>query len=126
LWYQVTDKGSDPSNWLETSSSSMYTYVIAMSVQNGYVSKNYLDTARKGYGGVVSKISLDADGMSNLIDVCEGTNVADRAYYYARKRVTNDFHGLGAFLIMNEKFMNKSLKGSSKSLWQPVKSASSH
>jgi unsaturated rhamnogalacturonyl hydrolase len=64
--------------------------------------------------------------MSNLIDVCEGTNVADRAYYYARKRVTNDFHGLGAFLIMNEKFMNKSLKGSSKSLWQPVKSASSH
>ena len=28
LWYQVVDKGQDPANWLETSSSSMYTYVI--------------------------------------------------------------------------------------------------
>ena len=44
--------------------------------------------------------------------ICEGTNVADLAYYFARKRNTNDFHGLGAFLIMNEKFMNKTLKGS--------------
>src|SRR5215472_966176 len=30
LWYQVVDKGSDSGNWLETSSSSMYTYVISM------------------------------------------------------------------------------------------------
>lgn len=28
LWYQVVDKGTDAGNWLETSSSSMYTYVI--------------------------------------------------------------------------------------------------
>ena len=119
LWYQVVDKGSDPANWLETSSSSMYTFAIAMAVQNGYVNKKYLVTAEKGYDGVLSKISLDADGMSNLTDVCEGTNVADLAYYYARKRVTNDFHGLGAFLIMNEKFMNRSTKGSSRSFWQP-------
>lgn len=31
-----------------------------------------------------------------------GTNVGDYAYYVARTRATNDFHGLGAFLIMNE------------------------
>jgi unsaturated rhamnogalacturonyl hydrolase len=30
LWYQVVDKGDNPANWLETSSSSMYTYVTAM------------------------------------------------------------------------------------------------
>jgi unsaturated rhamnogalacturonyl hydrolase len=126
LWYQIVDKGSDPLNWLETSSSSMYTYVIAMAVQRGYVSKNYLSNANRGYRGVLTKITLGADGMTNLNDICEGTNVADLAYYFGRKRMTNDFHGLGAFLIMNEKFMNKTLKGSSRSLWQPGKSASSH
>jgi hypothetical protein len=40
--------------------------------------------------------------LTNLTDICEGTNVGDLAFYLARKRNTNDFHGLGAFLIMNE------------------------
>jgi unsaturated rhamnogalacturonyl hydrolase len=102
LWYQVVNKGHLPDNWLETSSSSMYTYMISMAVKRGYIDKSYLKTARKGYEGVLTKISLDADGVTNITDICEGTNVADIAYYFARKRNTNDFHGLGAFLIMNE------------------------
>jgi len=119
LWYQVVNKGEHPENWLETSSSSMYTYVTAMAVDRGYVKRSFLDVAKKGYAGVLTKISLDAQGMTNITDICEGTNVADLAYYFARKRNTNDFHGLGAFLIMNEKFLNKTLKGSSRSLFLP-------
>jgi unsaturated rhamnogalacturonyl hydrolase len=121
LWYQIVDMGSNPENWLETSSSSMYTYVTAMAVDRGYVNKSYMKTVNAGRSGVLTKITLEADGMTNITDICEGTNVADLAYYFARKRPANDFHGLGAFLIMNEKFMNKSLKGSSKSLWRPQK-----
>jgi len=105
LWYQVVDKGDLPENWLETSSSSMYTYTISMAVKRGYVDKSYLRVADKGYRGVLTKISLGADGLTNITDICEGTNVADLAYYLARKRNTNDFHGLGAFLIMNEQLM---------------------
>ena len=107
LWYQVVNKGHLPDNWLETSSSSMYTYMISMAVKRGYIDKSYLKTAKKGYEGVLTKISLDADGMTNITDICEGTNVADIAYYFARKRNTNDFHGLGAFLIMNEHMTTK-------------------
>jgi unsaturated rhamnogalacturonyl hydrolase len=121
LWYQVVNKGQDPANWLETSSSSMYTYVIARASERGYVDKSYSSVAKRGYAAVLTKISSDQDGMTNLTDVCEGTNVADLAYYYGRKRLTNDLHGLGAFLIMNEKFMNKTLKGSSRGFWQPGK-----
>jgi len=105
LWYQVVDKGDLPDNWLETSSSSMYTYTISMAVKRGYVEKSYQRAADKGYQGVLTKISLGADGLTNITDICEGTNVADLAYYLARKRNTNDFHGLGAFLIMNEHMM---------------------
>jgi len=126
LWYQVVDKGDDPQNWLETSSSSMYSFVIAMAAQRGYVTKGYLSNASRGYKGVLTRISLGADGMTNLIDICEGTNVAELAYYFGRKRMSNDFHGLGAFLIMNEKFMNKQLKGSSKTLWHNSNKVSSH
>jgi len=121
LWYQIVNMGTNSENWLETSSSSMYTYVTAMAVDRGYVNKSYLKTSTAGRSGVLTKISLGPDGMTNITDICEGTNVADLAYYFARKRNANDFHGLGAFLIMNEKFMNKALKGSSKSLWNPQK-----
>ncbi|HKE56365.1 MAG TPA: glycoside hydrolase family 88 protein [Pyrinomonadaceae bacterium] len=117
LWYQIVDKGQDPANWLETSSSSMYSYVIAMAAQRGYVDKSYLNVARKGYNGVLNKISLGSDGLTNLIDICEGTNVADLSYYFGRKRLTNDLHGLGAFLIMNEKFMNLAGKGKNAYPW---------
>jgi unsaturated rhamnogalacturonyl hydrolase len=99
LWYQVVNRGDLPDNWLETSSSSMYTYTISMAVKRGYVDK--------GYQGVLTKVSTGADGLTNITDICEGTNVADLAYYLARKRNTNDFHGLGAFLIMNEHMMRK-------------------
>jgi unsaturated rhamnogalacturonyl hydrolase len=105
LWYQVVDKGSTPGNWLETSSSSMYSYVISIAVRRGYVEKKYEAAAKKGYSGVLTKISLDSDGLANITDICEGTNVSDLGYYFARKRNVNDFHGLGAFLIMNEYFL---------------------
>jgi unsaturated rhamnogalacturonyl hydrolase len=105
LWFQVVDKGNLPENWLETSSSSMYTYVISRAVQRGYLSPGYKKIAEKGYEGVLSKIAVGDDGLTNLSDICEGTNVADLSYYLARKRNTNDFHGLGAFLIMNEQMI---------------------
>jgi unsaturated rhamnogalacturonyl hydrolase len=107
LWFQVVNKGDLPGNWLETSSSSMYTYMLSMGVKRGYLDQKYMITASKGYQGVLTKISLDADGMTNIVDICEGTNVADIAYYFARKRNVNDFHGLGAFLIMNEHMTTK-------------------
>lgn len=102
LWYQVVDKGDVAGNWLETSCSSMYTYMLWMGVKRGYLPKRYAAVAQKGYRGVLTKLSRDADGMTNLIDISEGTNVGDLAYYFGRKRNTNDFHGVGAFLIMNE------------------------
>lgn len=102
LWYQVVDKGDVAGNWLETSCSSMYTYMLWMGVKRGYLPKHYAAIAQKGYRGVLKKLSRDADGLTNLIDISEGTNVGDLAYYFARKRNANDFHGVGAFLIMNE------------------------
>ena len=80
----------------------MYTYMFWMGVKRGYLPKRYAAVAQKGYRGVLTKLSKDADGLTNLIDISEGTNVGDLAYYFARKRNANDFHGIGAFLIMNE------------------------
>jgi unsaturated rhamnogalacturonyl hydrolase len=98
-WFQVVDKGRRSDDWTETSCSSMYTYTIDVAVQRGYVSAGYQANADRGYRGVLGRISLGGDGRTNI---SIGTNVGDYAYYVGRTRATNDFHGLGAFLIMNE------------------------
>lgn len=121
LWYQVVDKGGVEGNWLETSSSSMYSYMMWMGVKRGYLPKRYEAVALKGYRGVLTKISMGSDGLTNLIDISEGTNVGDLAYYFARKRNSNDFHGLGAFLIMNEQLGAAGLRYKPKPLSWKVK-----
>ncbi|MFI6488485.1 glycoside hydrolase family 105 protein [Streptomyces sp. NPDC050564] len=101
-WYQVIDKGGRSDNWTETSCSSMFTYALSRGVQQGYLDAHYAMVAQRGYQGVLAKISTSSDGRTRLTDISIGTNVGDYAYYVARTRATNDFHGLGAFLIMNE------------------------
>ncbi|OLB77073.1 MAG: family 88 glycosyl hydrolase [Actinobacteria bacterium 13_2_20CM_2_71_6] len=101
-WFQVVDKGQDPANWTETSCSSMYTFVTARAVLRGYVSPLFAFTALNGYRGVLDRISLGPDGLTNLAEICIGTNVGNLAFYFARPRAVNDLHGLGSFLIMNE------------------------
>jgi unsaturated rhamnogalacturonyl hydrolase len=101
-WFQVMDKGDRSDNWTETSCSSMFTYALSRGAQQHYLDPHYADVARRGYRGVLAELSVGADGRTNLADITIGTNVGDYAYYVARTRATNDFHGLGAFLIMNE------------------------
>ncbi|MFF4358850.1 glycoside hydrolase family 105 protein [Streptomyces sp. NPDC001604] len=101
-WFQVIDKGGRSGNWTETSCSSMFTYALSRGAQQHYLDPHYADVARRGYQGVLAKLSTGPDGRTDLADISVGTNVGDYAYYIARTRATNDFHGLGAFLIMNE------------------------
>jgi unsaturated rhamnogalacturonyl hydrolase len=107
LWYQVVDKGNLPENWLETSSSCMYTYTLSRAIERGYIAKSYAKASKKGYGGVLTKLSRDENGFAHIADICEGTNVGDLNFYLARPRSTDDFHGLGVFLIMNEQLRKK-------------------
>ncbi|MFF4513278.1 glycoside hydrolase family 88/105 protein [Streptomyces mirabilis] len=101
-WFQVIDKGARGDNWTETSCSSMFTYALSRGAQQGYLDPHYASVAQRGYQGVLARMSVGSDGRTNLTDISVGTNVGDYAYYIARDRATNDFHGLGAFLIMNE------------------------
>jgi unsaturated rhamnogalacturonyl hydrolase len=101
-YWQVIDKATAAGNWLETSCTSMITYTISRAVERGYIDASHVATSNKGYQGVMQKVSLDPGGLTNVTDICIGTSVGDLAYYLARPRNTNDFHGLGAFLIMYE------------------------
>ncbi|MEU1792580.1 glycoside hydrolase family 88 protein [Streptomyces sparsogenes] len=103
-WFQVVDKCGEAGNWTETSASSMYTLMLHAALERGYIAGGaYVSAARRGYQGVMKKVSVNADGLTDIADISVGTNVGDLAYYLGRRRNTNDLHGLGAFLFMNER-----------------------
>jgi unsaturated rhamnogalacturonyl hydrolase len=105
-WFQLVDQGGNPDNWTETSCSSMYTFVISRAVERGYAPSSFQANADRGYSGVLARISLGPDGRTNLAEICIGTNADDStSFYFNRPRASNDFHGLGAFLIMNEQML---------------------
>lgn len=104
-WFQVVDQGGRSDNWTETSCSSMYTYMLSRGVEQGHLDAGYREVARKGYQGVLQKIFRSEDGAVSLVDISTGTDVGTYDYYVARQRNTNDLHGLGAFLIMNEQMI---------------------
>lgn len=104
LWFELIDQPSLKGNWTETSSSSMFTYSLHVAVKRGYVPRSYLAAARKGYQGVLGRLTADANGLTDLADIVVGTNVGDLQWYLDRPRKTNDPHGLGAFLLMNEEW----------------------
>jgi len=101
-WFQLPVKPELAGNWTETSCSSMYTYTIARAVHRGYLGRSYLPVARHGLKGVLAMASIGSDGRTSIDGISIGTSVGNERYYLDRARATNDFHGLGAFLIMNE------------------------
>jgi unsaturated rhamnogalacturonyl hydrolase len=99
LWYQVIDKGGMEGNWLESSCTCLFVGAICKAVRNGFLDKENLIIAEKGYRGIIDRVSYNADGI--IIDsICVGTGVGNFDHYCARPRIENDLHGMGAFLLM--------------------------
>jgi len=106
LWYDVTDKQSNPKNYKEASASCMLVYTLAKGVRKGYLPASYLQNAKKGYNGIVKEfIAADANGQVDLkgtvaVSGLGGNPYRDGSfeYYMSEPVVVNDPKGMGAFI----------------------------
>ncbi len=98
-WFQIVNRGNDPENWIETSCSCLFTYAIAKGVNEGYLPESYKAVARECYEGIINDINVNGDKIE-VKDICIGTGVKTYNEYLQRPRVTNDLHGMGAFILM--------------------------
>jgi unsaturated rhamnogalacturonyl hydrolase len=107
LWYQVLDRGREPGNYLESSASCMFVYALAKGVRQGYLPASYLNVARKGYRGILSRfVETGADGQVSLKGTVSVAGLGGNPYrdgsfryYVSEKVVTNDPKGVGALLL---------------------------
>lgn len=100
VWFQVVDKAHKKDNWPETSCSALFTYAFSKAVRLGYLPQEYACVAHKGYMGVINSTEITFRGEFTVPRVCIGTGVGDYGFYVKRSAITNDLHGMGAFLLM--------------------------
>jgi unsaturated rhamnogalacturonyl hydrolase len=114
LWYQVIDKPTAEGNYLESSASCMFVYALAKGVRRGYLPERYLETAERGYHGILTHFVKTGPGGDVLLtDTVKGAGLGgdpyrdgSYAYYIGEKRATNDAKGVGAFLMASVEMEN--------------------
>lgn len=107
LWYQIVDQGGREGNYIEASSSAMYTYALAKGANKGYLEKKYFDTAVESFNGILKHlVTYDDEGhfyLNNIASVggLGGNPYRDGSfeYYISEPKRTNDFKGYGPFLL---------------------------
>lgn len=112
VWYQVMDQGSRQGNYLESSASSMFAYVLLKASRLGYVDKTYRDLGRRAFEGVVKTfIRVEGSGDLTLTNGClvaglgPDPQVPGRYrdgsfdYYVNEKKGDNPTQGIPAFIL---------------------------
>ena len=68
----------------------------------GYLPARYWGAAQRAVQGVLNRVFVAADGAVQVAGISVGTSVGTIDFYLRRPMVTNDLHGLGAFLLLHE------------------------
>jgi unsaturated rhamnogalacturonyl hydrolase len=107
LWYQILDLPDRAGNYLEASASAMFVYAFAKAVREGYLTEEFLFSARRGYHGLLQNlIKIDSQGLLTLEKVCGGAGLGGEPYrdgsfeyYISEKIIPNDPKGVGPFIL---------------------------
>ena len=93
LWHQVLNR---PDSYQETSCSGMFMLGLSRGINNGWLTRDYIENVKRAYLGLLGKKIAD-DG--NVYDVCMGSsNSKEVEYYMNLGAVDNDDHGTGVIL----------------------------
>ena len=70
-WYQVMDSPEREGNYLESTATSMFAYVLLKAYNKGYLGTKYRDAGIKAYKGIINNmIRVNADKTISLTNCC--------------------------------------------------------
>lgn len=70
-WYQVMDSPARQGNYLESTATSMFAYVLLKAARKGYVGNEYREAGKRAYEGIIKNmIRINSDRTISLINCC--------------------------------------------------------
>ena len=70
-WYQVMDSPARQGNYLESTATSMFAYVLLKAARKGYVGNEYREAGKRAYEGIIKNmIRINSDRTISLTNCC--------------------------------------------------------
>lgn len=115
VWYDVLDVKSDK-NYLESTASSMFVYVLLKGYRKGYLSEEYLKAGVKAYNGILKQfIKVNADKTISLTRCCAVSGLGPGPGPYVKKP---NYKRDGSFeYYMSEPIRDNDAKGVGPFIW---------
>ena len=115
VWYDVLDVKSDK-NYLESTASSMFAYVLLKGYSKGYLSEEYLKAGVKAYNGILKQfIKVNADKTISLTRCCAVSGLGPGPGPYVKKP---NYKRDGSFeYYMSEPIRDNDAKGVGPFIW---------
>ena len=115
VWYDVLDVKSDK-NYLESTASSMFAYVLLKGYRKGYLSEDYLKAGVKAYNGILKQfIKVNPDKTISLTRCCAVSGLGPGPGPYVKKP---NYKRDGSFeYYMSEPIRDNDAKGVGPFIW---------
>lgn len=124
VWYDVLDVKSDK-NYLESTASSMFAYVLLKGYRKGYLSEEYLKAGVKAYNGILKQfIKVNADKTISLTRCCAVSGLGPGPGPYVKKP---NYKRDGSFeYYMSEPIRDNDAKGVGPFIWASLEMEQQH
>jgi unsaturated rhamnogalacturonyl hydrolase len=111
-WYQLPLFPGEQGNFIESSCTAMFGYAMTLGMADGILpAGTYLPVVEKACKGIEAySLKSVEPSFLNIANVCSGTCIGDKAYYYSRKVVDGTPFALGAAIMFHDRYQHY-LKG---------------
>jgi len=112
-WYQLPVHPKDSENWIESSCTAMFAYGITTALRLGLVDNSvFKESIQLAYSGLrANSIIPEGKGFLTTKNICTGTCIGNKSYYYKRASTTGKPYGLGMFILFGLRYeMDKGLR----------------
>lgn len=123
MFYQVTDKGGQGENYLETSGTCAIAYVLMKGARLGLLPEDYYHKGKEIFDAVAAHKLVLEDDTFVLKDICLVAGLGDAkglgldtrrdgsfAYYLSEPKVNNDAKGVAPFLFAYSEVLQRATK----------------
>lgn len=112
-WYQLPVHPDETANFIESSCTAMFAYAATKAILLGLVPPEHYETQiERAYTGLKKHSLKKENNYLKMRNICEGTCVGDKNYYYGRKLVDERAYAFGVaimFYDLYQKLLNSSV-----------------
>lgn len=104
-WYQLPVYPGEEGNFIESSCTAMFAYAITAGIRNGLLpADTYLPVVERAYNGLQEHSLMKKGEYLVMKNVCAGTCIGDKDYYYNRKVVNDRPFGYGVAIMFYDQY----------------------